>query len=187
MKTNMTSQTNFKIAFLKRIMVGLDRFNEVVAKWSAAFIIGITFMSAFIAILRYGFRTGSIALQESVVYMHAIAFLLTAAYGLRRHYHVRVDLYYSKQSDEGKAKINLIGTIALLFPVTVFWFYISLNYVAASWKYWERSIEAAGLPGVFLLKTFILIAPAMLILQGIADIVRHSLFLTGHITKEEWE
>ncbi len=170
----------------RQLALRFDRFNEVIAKASAWMLLSMTLMYFLITVMRYGFKTGSVALQESVVYMHAIAFLLTTAYALRRRYHVRVDVFYNNYPARRKAITDLVGTLLLLFPFIILWFVISIEYVAFSWKYWERSIEAVGLPGVFLLKTLILITPFMLFLQGLSDIIRNVLFLKGHISEAEW-
>ena len=56
-----------------------------------------------------------------------------------------------------------------------------------SWSYLEGSPEAGGLPGVFLLKTFMLIMPVLLILQGLAQILTAWRTLRGDIKVEDDE
>ena len=125
-----------------------------------------------IVVLRYGFDFGATALQESVLYLHAIAFMLGIPWVLKNDGHVRVDVIYSRLGPGRRAWIDLAGHTLLLIPVTVTLLWQSLPYVAASWRILEGSPEVGGIPALFLIKTLI---PAMcigLLLQGISGILR---------------
>lgn len=145
--------------------------------WLTLAMVLITF---FVVFLRYLFNTGWIALQESISYMHALVFLIGAAYTLKHNEHVRVDIIYQKLSQRGQAWIDLLGNLILLLPVTLFIFWISLDYVIDSWKVLESSREAGGLAGIYLLKSSILLMCVLLILQAIAHcfIALNTLFET---------
>ncbi|GGW92138.1 hypothetical protein GCM10007391_28030 [Alteromonas halophila] len=130
-----------------------------------------------VVVLRYGFNVGWIALQESVMYLHSAVFMLAAAYTLRSDGHVRVDVFYRRLSPVSQAKVNLLGTLVLMLPTCSVIFLYSLPYVTASWRLMESSIEAGGLPLVFVLKTLLPVTAAMLMLQGLADIVRYTLMI----------
>jgi TRAP-type mannitol/chloroaromatic compound transport system permease small subunit len=119
-------------------------------------------------VLRYGLNLGSIALQESITYLHAMVFMLGAAYTLQRNEHVRVDIFYQRFSERRKALVDVAGTLLFLIPCCFFIFWVSLDYVAAAWSIHEGSREAGGLPAVFLLKTLIPITAVLLGLQGLA-------------------
>ena len=82
--------------------------------WLTLFIVLITFI---VVVLRYVFDYGSIAMQESVTYLHAFVFMLGAAYTLKHDGHVRVDIFYRKMSARKKAWVDLLGTFLLLYPV----------------------------------------------------------------------
>ena len=125
-----------------------------------------------IVVLRYGFDVGAIALQESVMYMHGVLFLLGIPYGVLQNTHVRVDMLYSRMSAQQQRVVNLLGHILFLLPVAGFIFWTSLPYVEASWRVLEASSEVGGLPAVFLLKTLIPVGAALLLLQGLAQIAQ---------------
>jgi len=164
-------------------MIKLANSLEKISVWSGQLIAWLTLFMVFvtfsIVILRYGFETGSIAMQESVVYMHALVFLIGIPYTLKYDGHVRVDIFYSKMTARGKAWVNLFGTILLLFPVTLFIAWISWDYVIASWELGEESGEAGGLPGVYLLKSSILLMTLLLIIQGSSQLLVNIAFLTS--------
>ena len=136
----------------------------------------ITFI---VVVLRYAFDIGWIALQESVLYMHAIVFMLGTAYTLKHNGHVRVDILYQRCSDKTKAWIDCLGTLLLLMPVTGFIIWSSWEYVADSWTIQESSRNSGGLPGVYLLKTTILFMAGLLILQGVALFLQNLMIALG--------
>ncbi len=148
------------------------------ASWLSLLMVLVTFA---VVVLRYAFDLGWIAMQESITYMHAVLFLSGAAYTLRHQGHVRVDIFYRRFSKPTQAWVDLFGTLFLLMPVCLFIFFISWDYVASSWSLFEGSREAGGLDGVFLLKSMILVMAGLLVLQGVAIVLRCKLLLGGYI------
>ena len=154
----------------------LEKISELSGRfisWCTIFIVLITFI---VVVLRYGFDVGSISLQESISYFHSFVFMLGAAYTLKHDGHVRVDIFYRNMTPANKAWVDLLGTIFLLFPVCLFIFFSSWDYVFTSWTLLEQSSEAGGLAYVYILKTSLLLMPILLILQGIAMAMKN--FLT---------
>lgn len=137
--------------------------------WLTLLMVLTTFL---VVVLRYGFDWGSIAMQESVIYLHALVFMAGAAYTLRHDEHVRVDIFYSSMPARRKAWVDLLGTAILLIPFCLFMLWTGWSYVAKSWAVFEGSPEAGGLPLVFFLKSFILLMAVLLLLQAFNLIVR---------------
>lgn len=147
---------------------------------------GISYLTFFMAVitfvvvvLRYGFNLGWIAMQESVIYLHAAVFLLGSAYTLQDDGHVRVDVFYRRFSEKQKALVNLLGTLFLLLPVMVFITVVSWHYVIESWQTLESSMESGGLPFLYILKSFILLFSITMLLQGISEVIKQSFLLVG--------
>ena len=78
---------------LARTIDGLNTGIATVVRWLALFMVLMQFT---IVVGRYAFGLNSIALQESVLYMHATLFMLGAGYTLLVDKHVRVDVFYAK-------------------------------------------------------------------------------------------
>lgn len=151
----------------------IDLFTERlgrIAAWSSVLMVLVT---CYIVVTRYVFNIGSIAVQESVLYLNALLFMLCAGFTLKHNGHVRVDVLYGKASGRRKAIVDLIGSVLLLLPVCIFIFIISWPYVLTAWSIKEQSGDPGGLTIVYLLKTMILLLAAVLILQGIAEILRN--------------
>jgi TRAP-type mannitol/chloroaromatic compound transport system permease small subunit len=126
----------------------------------------MTLLAFGIVVLRYGFNLGWIWLQESVTYLHALIFMVAAAWAYQTDDHVRVDIFYRAASDRYRDWVDLAGTLLLLVPFCLFLLVVAWDYVAASWATHEGSREAGGLPAVWLLKILILVLPALLLLQS---------------------
>jgi len=157
----------------------IDAFAELTARLVAWLTLAMVVITGTVVVLRYAFNTGSIALQESVTYLHATVFMLCAAYTLKHDAHVRVDIFYQRCSLRKRAWIDLLGTLLLLLPVCIFILVSSIDYVSAAWAVHEGSREAGGLNGIYLLKTLIPVMAVLLLLQGIAQFIRNLLVITG--------
>lgn len=162
------------------IAIQLSRFIDWsgrLVSWLVVFMVLVTF---FVVVMRYLFDTGWIAVQESISYMHSIVFLVGAAYTLKHNEHVRVDILYARMSSKMRAWVELIGHLFMLIPIMIFIIWISYPYISSAWSIKESSPEAGGLPGVYLLKSFILIMAALLIVQAVALIIRAILEICGN-------
>ena len=169
---------------LKIIINLAEALSSAIGKCVAWLTLGMMALTCLIVVMRYGFNAGSIALQESVLYLHALVFMLGAAYTFKSDEHVRVDVFYRGFSPKKKAWVNLVGGIIFLLPVTLYTAYLSMDYVAASWRVLETSQEPGGLPFIYLLKTLIPIMMITLIIQGLADIFKSLGIITGQISTE---
>lgn len=160
------------VPLVTRLADKLDHLADRTGHSAAWLALGLVLTTFGVVVLRYLFDFGSIALQESILYLHASLFLLGAAYTLKMDAHVRVDIIYRHLSGRGRALVDLLGALLLLLPVCSFLLWISWDYVASSWSLHEGSRETGGLPYVYLLKTLIPVAAALLILQGISQALR---------------
>ena len=163
---------------LRQSFEDFSEFTGTVIAWLTLTMVLVTFI---VVVLRYAFDLGWISMQESVTWMHAAVFMLGAAYTLKRDEHVRVDIFYRGMSVRRKAIVDLLGTLIFLLPMAVFLAIASWDYVYTSWVIREASREAGGLPYPFvpILKSLIPATAGMLILQGIANLIRAILTLTG--------
>ncbi|HEX5676385.1 MAG TPA: TRAP transporter small permease subunit [Alcanivorax sp.] len=176
--------TRQRLQHLKRWQQRLTAFTCGVGHLCAWFSLAMVVLMVLVVVLRYGFGIGSIALQESLTYLHGALFMLGAAYALALDEHVRVDVFYQHFSPRRRALVNVLGTLFLLLPVCVAIFGLSFEYVVHSWAGLERS-DNGGLPLVFVLKSLLLALPALLALQAAAELIRHGLTLAGATPPQE--
>lgn len=148
----------------------IDAFSNRVGNAVAWLTLVMVLVTCVIVVLRYAFESGFIWLQESLTWLHAVVFMLGAAYALQREDHVRVDIFYRKMSAKRRAWVNAFGVVVFVFPLCAFFLYECYDYVAASWSIGEVSINAGGLPYPFvpLLKSILLVMPVAVALQGLS-------------------
>ncbi|WP_051235199.1 TRAP transporter small permease subunit [Marinimicrobium agarilyticum] len=167
------------------LVTALDTLTEWVGRavsWLAPLMVVIT---CAVVLLRYGLGEGSVALQESVTYMHSALFLLGAGYALKHRNHVRVDIFYRRFRPEGRAWVDALGGLVFLIPLAVFIGWISLDFVGNAWRIREVSTDSGGLPWVYWLKTLIPLLALTLTLQAVAEVLRELLFLMGYRREED--
>lgn len=163
-----------RLSSLIRLIESISTLTGHTVAWLALAMVVVTVV---VVVLRYFFDLGWIWLQESVVWMHAVTFMIAAAYTLNADEHVRVDIFYRRMTPRRRHLVDLLGSLLLLLPVCGFLFFYSLDYVADSWQVLESSREAGGLPGLFLLKTIIPVTALLLALQGLTIAAKSALAL----------
>ncbi len=159
----------------------IDHLAERTGQLIAWLICAMMLVTCLVVLIRYGFNRGSIALQESVTYLHGCIFLLGMAYTLKHNGHVRVDIFYRRFSPPAQAWINSLGALLFTLPFSLLILGVSLGFVGSSWAILERSPEAGGIPAIFLLKTLIPLGAGMLALQAMAEVLRAIPVLLGYI------
>lgn len=154
------------------LLVAMPRTLDLLQRWLGAALVALTpcvvLLCFGLVAARYGFGKGSVAVQEAMLWLHACVFMLGMAWALRHERHVRVDVLHARFSSRTRAWIEVGGHLLLLLPFALFLLWISLDYVAASWQVRESSREPGGLPGLFLLKSLILLSAWLLAVQSLA-------------------
>ncbi|MCL1037299.1 TRAP transporter small permease subunit [Shewanella submarina] len=155
----------------------LTEYSGRLVSWATLILLLLTLA---VVILRYVFNTGATALQDTALYLHGAVFTLGAGYTLKHDAHVRVDIFYRRFSERGRHWVDFLGTLLLLLPVTLFIGIWCFEYVATSWRIGERSVEAGGLPLIYVQKSLLLILVVSLILQAVVELYNHGKALFGH-------
>ncbi len=176
--TNDTTRTGAPLHALRLLISAIDRFTRVCGRAIAWLVLVMVLVTCAVVLLRKGFGSGSVALQESATYLHSLLFMLGAAYTLQRDGHVRVDMLYRNFSPRRRAWVNALGTLLFLLPFCGYVLLSSWEFVAVAWRVRETSADG-GIPAVFLLKSLIPALAVTLALQGIAELLRSALVLCG--------
>ena len=150
----------------------IDRVNQIIGRGAMWLSVAMVLVQFIVVIMRYAFGIGSILMQEAIVYMHAVLFMMAAADTLLAEAHVRVDIFYARLPAARKAAIDLFGNALLVLPFCVLLFLVSIDYVRLSWSVLEGSRETSGIQAVFLLKSVILVFAVQLALQAVSGMIR---------------
>ncbi len=159
---------------LKRLITAIECISEWSGRAVAWLVLAMVLVIIYDVTMRYAFQTGSVALQELEWHLFALLFLLGAAYTLKHDGHVRVDIFYNSRwmTDRRRAMIDLFGGLFLLVPFCLMIIIASLPFVANSFGMGEGSPDPGGLPHRFLLKAAIPVGFSLLLLQGVASMLR---------------
>lgn len=124
-------------------------------------------------LMRYLFRASSVAMQEMEWHLFSIVILYGVGVALRHEAHVRVDFLYDRFSARTKAKINIIGTVLFLTPLSLFILFGSLDFVGNSFSIHEISEDPGGLPFRWFIKSMIPAAFAFLLLSATGYVIKN--------------
>jgi len=154
---------------LRRIFLSicqaLDRFTVAICALACAVLTGAVLG---IVILRFGFDSGFIQLQNLAGYAFAILMILSLPYCLRRGGHVRVEVLSERLPSGYLRTADRVAFVAFLAPVFGLLAWASVPDLLYSWSIREGAIETGGLGGVFLVKSAVPLSGVLMILQGFA-------------------
>jgi len=151
----------------------IDRFSDVMG-WIAGFLNLVMLVNVFYdSIMRYFFRTGSIAMQELEWHLFSIVFLFGMAFCLKEDGHVRVDILYDRFPPRWKAIVNIAGTLLFLIPLSVLIIEGSVWYVHEAYTIDEISGDPGGLTHRWLIKAVIPASFVFLVVSALGFILRN--------------
>ncbi|MEW6622850.1 MAG: TRAP transporter small permease subunit [Bacillota bacterium] len=154
---------------------GILHVISMISEWSgkiAAFIIIPNILAlVYEVVARYVFNKPTIWSFEVTYFLYAGHFMLGAAYTLKYHRHIRVDVFYSRFSPRSQAMIDSIGYLVLFFPAILILIYGGIGLVQESLLMNERSAITAWKPILWPFKAMLPFAFLLLGLQGIVDFI----------------
>ena len=159
----------------------IDRLSRAAFGLVAWLTLAMVLVGAYNALARYfdqtvAWRLSSNAWVELQWFLFSLVFLFGAPWALRLGSHVRVDVLYGRFSQRTRAWIDLAGGVLFLVPFALFALVVSLPSVSDSLAVWERSPDPGGL-WRWPIKCAVPLAFLLLLLQGVAEILRRWLFL----------
>lgn len=149
-----------------------DRLSAWFGKAFAWTILVMTFGVAYEVFVRYVLNAPTSWSLDVSFIMYGTLFMMGGAYTLSRGGHVRGDFIYRLWSPRTQAKVELVLYFVFFFPGVLALVLAGWKYAARSWRYLEVSVNSpAGVP-VFQLKTVIIAAGLLLLIQGVAQVMR---------------
>jgi len=104
--------------------------------------------------------------------LYGTCFMLGGAYTLAQNAHVRGDFLYSSMRPRTQAALDLLLYVVFFLPGIVALIYAGYDYAALSWRIGEHSTVTANGPPIYHFKAVIPIAGVLVMLQGLAEILR---------------
>jgi len=164
---------------LLKIEKWTDRFTDMIGAIATVMMFLMLVNVFYDAIMRYFFRSGSIALQEMEWHLFSIVFLFGISYALKEDGHVRVDILYDKLSPRTRGMINIAGTLLFLIPLSVLIIEGSIWFVHEAYQIGEISGDPGGLTHRWLIKAAIPVSFVFLIISAIGFMIRNFNIVRG--------
>jgi TRAP-type mannitol/chloroaromatic compound transport system permease small subunit len=161
----------------------VDQLSEALGKVAISLTLVLVAIGFYNVAARYvgrfiGQNLSTNSFIETQWYIFSVIFFLMFAYNLRHDVNVRVDFLYARWSGRRRTWADLLGTLLALIPFCILGIWMTVTPVLFSWRLWEMSPDPGGLPRAPI-KTFILVAFSVLLLQAIAQAIKYIAILTG--------
>ncbi|HET9535144.1 MAG TPA: TRAP transporter small permease subunit [Mesorhizobium sp.] len=157
---------------MKRFLFLIDSLSLWTGKAFSWLILVLTLGVTYEVFVRYVLSAPTTWAFDFSYITYGALFLMAGAYTLSRNGHVRADVIYRFLKPRTQASFDLVLYIIFFLPAVGAFMYSGYIYAEMSVRFREVSIfSPAGVP-VFPLKTLIPITGLLLLLQGIAEIIR---------------
>jgi len=163
----------YVMKFLSRIILTIDTVSELSAKVIIWLVLILTAVISYEIFSRYVLNAPTKWAFDLSYMIGGTFFMLGEAWTLKRKQHVRIDIFYGRFSAKTKAYINTACYLCFFFPLWGGILWALIPYVQFSWEIGERSMQGYWQPVIFPFKTIMPVAVALLLLQGVADVLRN--------------
>jgi TRAP-type mannitol/chloroaromatic compound transport system permease small subunit len=157
---------------VQRLLYTIDAISTWVGKAAAWLIIGLMTLVCVEVFKRYILNAPTAWIFDADNMFYGTLFMLAGAYTLAQNAHVRGDFLYSSMRPRLQAGLDLALYVVFFLPGIAALIYAGSDYAADSWRIAEHSNVTAEGPPVYHFKTVIPIAGALVMLQGVAEMVR---------------
>ena len=166
-----TVHHNAQPGLIKAVSV-IDTISIWSGKAVAFLIIPMVGSLVFEVICRYFFNSPTIWASDVSTILYGAFFMLGAAYTLQRQQHIRTDFLYERWSIRTKGIVDSILYLTLYFPGMAIFMWISWGYASRSVMLGERIVSSPWMPIIWPLKLTMPIATALLLIQGISEVIK---------------
>ena len=157
---------------VQRFLHAIDAISTWVGKAAAWLIIGLMLLICAEVFKRYILNQPTAWIFDATNMLYGSLFMLAGGYALAQNAHVRGDFLYSSMRPRTQAALDLALYIVFFLPGIMALLYAGYDYAALSWRIGERSNVTAEGPPIYFFKTVIPVAGALVMLQGVGEIVR---------------
>ncbi|MBB3220637.1 TRAP-type mannitol/chloroaromatic compound transport system permease small subunit [Massilia umbonata] len=165
---------------LMAISRAIDGLNDRIAAVVAWGLLAAVLVCAANALIRYSLNASSNAWLEIQWYLFAAVFMLAAPHTLRRDEHVRIDVIVGRFPRRTQVWIDLFGFFLFLLPICCVILYYGIPFGMESLRSAEMSSNSGGLI-VWPAKILVPLGFALMILQGLSEIIKRIEYLRGRL------
>lgn len=157
---------------MRKLIFAIDSVSTFVGK-AAAWLFGLLMVVVCIEVAkRYLLNAPTAWIFDATTMIYATGFMLCGAYGLAQDAHVRGDFLYGSMPPRRQAALDLALYLLFFLPGVLGLIFAGYDFAADSWRIAERSNITADGPPVYPFKTVIPVAAALVLLQGLVEMIR---------------
>lgn len=123
-------------------------------------------------VARYFFNAPTVWAYDVTFITYGTFFMLGSAYTLQRGGHIRTDSYYAGWSVKRQGMVDTFCYILLFFPPLLIFLFVTWDYFWVAFMRDERSVTSPWLPRIWPLKGMLPLACVLLLIQGVAELLR---------------
>ena len=162
---------------MQRLLLTIDKISTFAGQVFACLIVGLTGLITWEVFSRYVLSNPHAWAFDVMIMMYGTLFMMAGAYTLSKNGHVRGDVLYGFFPPRLQAGLDLVLYIAFFVPGVIALVWAGYRYAGESWAINEHSNITADGPPIYPFKTVIPIAGAVLLLQGVVEIIRCAICL----------
>jgi len=157
---------------MQKLLLSIDKLSTKVGQAFSWFIVALTLLMTWEVLSRRFFDAPHAWVFDAQIQLYGTLFMMSGAYTLAKSGHVRGDVLYGFFSPRVQATIDLTLYVFFFIPGTVALAWAGWRYAGESWFIREHSTVMAEGPPLYTFKSFIPAAGGLILLQGVAEIVR---------------
>jgi TRAP-type mannitol/chloroaromatic compound transport system permease small subunit len=171
---------------MQKLLLFVDKVSTWVGQVFSWLIVGLTLLISWEVFSRYALDAPHAWAFDVMIMLYGTLFMMAGAYTLAKNGHVRGDVLYGFFRPRTQAAIDLTLYIVFFIPGVIALTYAGYFYAAESWAINEHSNITADGPPIYPFKTIIPLAGAILLAQGVVEIIRCVICLRqGHWPSRE--
>ena len=153
-------------------LLAVDRINTFIGKTAGWAIVALTFAVCYEVFARYVLRAPTEWAFDASYMLYGVLFMLAGPYTLARNAHVRGDFLYRNWAPRRQAVMDLVLYFLFYFPGILALAFAGYTFAKFSWAMGEQSMNSPNGPPVYPYKALIPIVGVLMLVQGIAEVVR---------------
>ena len=157
---------------MQKILLFIDQVSTWVGQAFSFCIVVLTLHVSWEVFSRYALGAPRAWAFDFMIMMYGTLFMMAGAYTLSKNSHVRGDVLYGFFRPRTQATIDLTLYIVFFLPGVIALTYAGFFYAADSWSIRETSNITYEGPPYYPFKTVIPLAGAILLAQGVVEIIR---------------
>lgn len=157
---------------MERLVYAIESLSIWVGRAFGWCILILTLSVSYEVFVRYALNAPTVWAFDMMVQMYGALFLMSGAYALAQDSHVRGDVLYRLFPVRMQAFIDFTLYLLFFFPGMIALFWFGAEIASDSWRYKEVSWNSPARIQIYFFKTLIPVAGGLLMLQGLAELIR---------------